>query len=62
MRPKEAKNSQMMKEQGQQMEDVLPESCHSVCDETRGGKELTDDERRRTAYGRFNTGMLPQCL
>ncbi len=38
-------NSQMMKEQEQQMEDSLPECCYSVCDETKGGKEeLTDDE------------------
>jgi hypothetical protein len=45
MRPKEAKNSQTMKEQEQQMEDSLPECCHSVCDETKGGEEeLTNDE------------------
>jgi hypothetical protein len=46
----------MMKEQEQQMEDSVPECGHSVCDETREGKEeLTDDERRRTTYERFIT-------
>jgi hypothetical protein len=55
MRPEKGKNSQMMKEQEQQMEDSLPECCHSVCDETREGKELTDDEGKRTTDGRFIT-------
>ncbi len=52
----EAKNSQIMKEQEQQMEDSLTECCHSVCDETKGGKEeLTDDEGKAAADGRFIT-------
>ncbi len=56
MRPEEAKkNSQMTKVQQQQMEDSLPECCHSVCDQTRAGKELTDEEGTRTTDGRFIT-------
>jgi hypothetical protein len=57
MRPKEAKkNSQMMNEQEQQMEDSLPECCHCVCDETRGGEEeLTDDKGSTATDGRFIT-------
>jgi hypothetical protein len=50
------KNSQMKKVQQQQMEDPLPECCHSVCDETNGGEEeLTDDEGTRTTDGRCIT-------
>ncbi len=45
----------MMKEQEQQMEDSVPECCHNVCDGTKGGKELTDDEGTRTTDGRFIT-------
>jgi hypothetical protein len=56
MRPKEAKkNSQMTKVQQQQMEDSLPECFHSVCDETKGSEELTDDEGTRTTDGRCIT-------
>jgi hypothetical protein len=55
MRPEEAKNSQMTKVQQQQMEDSLPECCHRVCDETKGGQELTDDEGTRTTDRRFIT-------
>jgi hypothetical protein len=49
MRPMEAKNSQMVKEQEQQMEDALPESCHRVCDETNGCEEELTDEKGSTA-------------
>ncbi len=45
----------MMKEQEQQMEDPLPECCQSICDVTRGGKELTDDKGTRTTDGRSIT-------
>ncbi len=44
-----------MKEQEQQLEDSLPECCHIVCDETRGGKELTDDKGSAATDGRFIT-------
>ncbi len=47
-----------MKEQEQQMEDALPECCHSVCDETKGGKEeLTDDEVQQQQM----EDSLPEC-
>ncbi len=45
----------MIKEQEQQMEDPLPECCQSICDVTRGGKELTDDEGSTTTDRRFIT-------
>jgi hypothetical protein len=55
MRPVEAKkNSQMKKVQQQQMEDSLPECCHSICDETNGCEEELTDEKGSTATdGRF---------
>jgi hypothetical protein len=54
IRPEEAKNSQMMKEEEQQMEDSLPECCYSVCDETKGGEEeLTDGKGSTATDGRF---------
>jgi hypothetical protein len=46
----------MKKVQQQQMEDSLPECCHSVCDETKGSeKELTDDKFSTAPDGRFIT-------
>ncbi len=48
----------MTKAQQQQMEDSLPECCHSVCDETNGDEEeLTDDEVQQQQM----EDSLPEC-